>query len=112
MARLALPAAMAALLLSSPAAAHEAMSGWRYPISCCSDRDCAVVSAEAVREVRGGYIVSVKPGTHPMWPATKDAPAVFNIPAHEGAPSPDGQFHICISPSGARLCFFAAIGGS
>ena len=97
---------------SEPVRAHEAMSGWRYPISCCSDRDCAVVSPEAVREVRGGYIVTVKPGTHPMWPATKDAPAVFNIPAHEGTPSPDGQFHICISPSGARLCFFAAIGGS
>lgn len=102
---------LAALLLPTIANAHETATGWKYPVSCCSNQDCALVDPSAVRETRKGYIVTISPGTHPMWPINRKIAAEFNIPYNEGTPSPDGKFHICISSAGARLCFFAPLGG-
>jgi hypothetical protein len=88
------------------------MSGWSYPVSCCSGVDCAEIAPSAVREMSGGYLVTVQPGSHPMWRADRPAPLLVRVPYAEAKPSPDGHFHLCINQSGDLLCFFAAIGGS
>lgn len=95
-----------------PVRAHEAMSGWSYPFECCSGVDCAEIDAEAVREAPDGYVVTVRPGTHPMWRADRPAPLVVRIPYREAKSSPDGRWHLCINAQGELLCFFAALGGS
>ncbi len=105
-------AALALLALVSGAGAHQAMSGWSYPVACCSGHDCAEIAAEAVKESAGGYVVTVRPGTHPMWRADRPEPLVVRIPYREAKPSPDGRWHICINGAGDLLCFFAALGGS
>lgn len=97
---------------SEPARAHQAMSGWQYPLYCCSDQDCAQLEAESVEEQGGGYVVTIKPGSHPMWRADRPAPLVIRIPYSIAKPSPDGRWHICLNGQGDLLCFFAAIGGS
>lgn len=97
---------------SEPLRAHQAMSGWAYPYSCCAGNDCAEVSPAAVQETPAGYVVTVRPGTHPMWRSDRPAPLVVRIPYREAKPSPDGHWHICINGSGELLCFFAALGGS
>lgn len=103
---------MSALRLDAPALAHEAMSGWRYPASCCSDRDCAEIRAEAVTATLDGYVVIVRPGEHPMWPVGRPEPLVLGVPYLDSRLSPDGHHHLCIDGSGRMLCFFAAHGGS
>lgn len=95
-----------------PSRAHEAMNGWAYPISCCSGTDCAEVAAEAVQETPAGYVVTVAPGSHPMWRADSPAPLVVRIPYAGAKPSPDGRWHICLNGAGDLLCFFSAQGGS
>ena len=37
--------------------AHDASSGWNYPISCCSGYDCRQVSNAIVRERPEGYVI-------------------------------------------------------
>lgn len=97
--------------LAWAARSHQAPSGWEYPISCCSNQDCARVSAEAVRERRGGWHVTVTAGTHPQVLAGAPAIMVF-VAAAEAQPSPDGEYHICLHPSDKRvLCFFVPPGG-
>jgi hypothetical protein len=91
--------------------AHQAPSGWAYPYECCSNQDCARVAPESVRERRGGWHVTVLPGTHPQVPAGAPAVMVF-VPVNEARPSPDGEWHICLHPSDKRLlCFFNPPGG-
>lgn len=105
--------AIVAACLATPAPAHQAMSGWSYPASCCSDRDCAEIPADVVREhVRDGFVVTVAPGAHPMWPITKPGPLTVAVPYLDVRVSPDGRFHLCIDATGKVLCFFAAHGGS
>lgn len=104
-----------ALAFCAPATvihAHQAMSGWEYPASCCSGVDCAEVSPRAVQETPAGYVVTVAPGSHPMWRADRPAPLVVRIPYREAKPSPDGRWHICLNGAGDLLCFFAATGGA
>lgn len=99
-----------ALLLAAGAAetrAHE----W-YPAECCSGRDCAPISAETVTESRHGYLITVAPGGHPMWPASKAAPLHVDVGYGKARTSPDGKFHLCIGETGNVLCFFAVIGGT
>lgn len=92
--------------------AHEAMSGWVYPASCCSGVDCAQIEPSTVKETSGGYVVTVAPGSHPMWRSDRPAPLVVLIPYREAKSSPDGRWHLCLNGQGDLLCFFAAIGGS
>jgi hypothetical protein len=95
-----------------PARAHTAMSGWTYPIQCCSDRDCAVIDGRTVKETPAGYVVTVQPGAHPMWGFERTQPLVVTFTYREAKPSPDGKWHLCIGPSGNPLCFFSVVGGS
>jgi hypothetical protein len=103
-------------LLAAPGAksvrAHEAMSGWSYPLECCSGVDCAEVAGPTVRETPAGYVVTVAPGSHPMWRADRSAPLTVSIPYRKAKPSPDGKWHLCLNAQGDLLCFFAIYGGS
>lgn len=48
-----------AAALPSPARAHDAKSGWMYPLDCCSDRDCREVAAELISERPEGYVIEL-----------------------------------------------------
>lgn len=92
--------------------AHQAMSGWTYPLSCCADNDCAQIDPSAVRETSGGYVVTIAPGSHPMWRADRSAPLIIRVLYRDAKVSPDGRWHICLNGAGDLLCFFSAQGGS
>lgn len=109
---IALVAALAAFTVGLDVRAYQAMSGWAYPASCCSGQDCAEISAHAVSETVDGYIVTVVPGSHPMWLHDRADPLVLAIAYLDSHHSPDGRFHLCIDRTGKPLCFFAAYGGS
>ncbi|WP_293807996.1 hypothetical protein [uncultured Bosea sp.] len=89
------------------ACAHQAPSGWDYPFYCCLDSDCSPIDAGAVREVPGGFIVTIMPGKHPMWSSERKQPLRLEIPQDKAKQSPDGHWHLCIDDSGELLCFFA-----
>lgn len=83
------------LSVLSYAPAHEAPSGWTYPMSCCSNSDCYRIPESEVRPAQGGGYRLVRTGE------------VFNQPGAPGLDpmarvfrwSEDGNFHRC-SPSG------------
>lgn len=56
-----LPLTAAAIAVTAgsvfPAAAHEAKSGWMYPMECCSDLDCREVAADLISERPEGYLI-------------------------------------------------------
>ena len=95
-------------LFTSPAKAHS----W-YEADCCSLRDCAPLDAAAVVESPLGFVVTVRPGTHPMWPASKTESLVTVYPYRSSKvrPSRDDQWHVCISSAGAPLCLYVIGGG-
>ncbi|GAA4108647.1 hypothetical protein ACFFTN_01250 [Aminobacter aganoensis] len=96
-----------AVLAATNAKAHEAPSGWRYPLSCCSNRDCGTVPATRVKEGPSGYEVTLLPGDHDFITA-KTGPRSYVIPYAETKDSPDGLYHICLLPTSLKqLCFFA-----
>ena len=98
-------AALIAILLAGPAFAHNAPSGVQYLPECCSQRDCAPVPDRMVHELGGGaYGVRVPPGSHPMWPADKGAALYVEFSGPQVKPPLDGEWHICLSPTGAPLC--------
>lgn len=100
-----------------PALAHMAASGeFVYPGGCCNSArtsptgDCDTISPAAVVARADGYHVNLGVGQHPKL-LTKGYSAV--IPYVLARPSPDGQFHICLSTDGqTRYCFFAPGQGS
>ncbi|CAM5184043.1 hypothetical protein ARD30_12395 [Bosea thiooxidans] len=106
--------AMVALLTVgvTRALSHQAPSLWDYPFNCCSGADCAQIEAEAVREVPSGFVVTIAPGRHPMWPKERRAPLRVEIPHEKAQRSPDGHWHLCINDAGELLCFFAPAGDS
>ncbi len=46
-----------AALIAVPASAHDAPTGWRYGIECCSTFDCFQAPVDHVRETTDGYVV-------------------------------------------------------
>ena len=87
------------LLLASsafPAFAHDAPKGWSYPFSCCSGFDCREVSAQAISEKPGGYVI-------------KGTGELVSYSDKRVKDSPDGEYHWC-SVSGAddskTICLF------
>lgn len=50
--------AVSALVAGTKAKAHDAPSGWRYGIECCSSIDCREVPASYVRETSAGYVLT------------------------------------------------------
>lgn len=79
------------LVLLVRAFAHNAPSGWTYPLHCCSDRDCHQLADDDVEILPTGWFIK----------SDNDF-----VPREKGEPSPDGNYHVCRLPSGHRLCFF------
>jgi hypothetical protein len=100
---------IATLAALSYAIAHEAPSGWSYPLKCCSSRDCQPVSPEFVTITAEGYRFTIPPGYHIAAPNG----GVWDVPFARAELSPDGEFHLCISIATLRhLCTFAPSMGS
>jgi len=88
--------------------AHDAPSGWAYPIECCSGIDCDEIAASSVKETPEGYAVTLLPGQHQM----VKSPFSTVVPYASARPAPDGAYHICLSPALKVLCFFAGPRGA
>lgn len=102
-------AVMMAIALT-PVFAHQAPLGWSYAAKCCSGKDCAQAVKGAVIEGPSGYEITILPGQHPM---VKDKVfrAVLPYDSKKIIDSPDGLYHVCISPSGGLLCLYAGSRG-
>jgi hypothetical protein len=74
---------VATVLLAGRAGAHEAPTGWKYPASCCSNKDCRQ-DDNAVRVVNGG------------WEVTQTGEFIAHNDSRR-KDSPDGLYHICMS---------------
>ncbi len=96
---IALGATGLALILSTcahDADAHDAPSGWTYPMACCSDFDCREVGDADVTEAADGYRVP--------------SGEILAYQDRRVRPSPDGRFHWCSvagSMTGKTICLFA-----
>lgn len=75
-------AVLIALVGVSQAVAHEAITGWTYPNSCCSARDCYQMEPGDVTWTPDGYRIE----------ATGEV-----VPFERTRRSPDGFFHRCSS---------------
>jgi hypothetical protein len=78
--------------------AHEAPTGWTYPTSCCSNKDCREVPHTEIIETPNGYLIST---TNELIPY--DDKRIRE--------SPDGLHHRCarsnnFTPDGETLCIF------
>jgi hypothetical protein len=73
---------------------HTAVSGWTYPLECCSNQDCKQIPANLVWESQEGFEIAPMLG------------GGFVARGKE-RPSPDGEYHLCRSQyTGAILCLF------
>jgi hypothetical protein len=81
---------------------------WSYNRACCCTHGwCAPITRPgAVREERGGWRVTLRPGDHP----NVIEPTSWFVPPGQAGRSPDGRFHFCGSGSASR-CFLAPSGG-
>jgi hypothetical protein len=85
-----------AVLAAMPARAHDAKSGWIYPLECCSNYDCREVADADIDEGPQGYVIKTTGEVIPM----TDAKVKM---------SPDGEFHWCSRggrQDGATICLF------
>ncbi len=79
-------------ILTAPrASAHQAVSGFEYPVACCSNRDCAEISPDRVKPVSSGYLID---GKH-------------LVPHQDVKRSPDGEYHACFPTPDILRCFWA-----
>lgn len=113
-------AIMASSVLFSGAGAHDAPAtaqlpdGWAYPIRCCwgpatgRTGDCGMIPASSVVEGPNGFEITLVPGEHPK----VTAPLQLTVPYGKEEHSPDGAFHLCLTPDMKARCFFAGARGS
>lgn len=99
------------LLLPGAAGGHDAPSGWSYPLACCNgaetDGDCQRIPSKTVRERKGGWLVTLRPGDH----TRVTRPHLYFIPYGAEIESRDGEYHICLYPTeDHENCFFAPHG--
>lgn len=92
------PAILAALAAASPlgANAHEAASGWTYPIDCCANQDCREVAPAAISEKPGGYLIKLNGEQIPYSDSRVKQ-------------SPDGRYHWCSAQGSDKtrtICLF------
>ncbi len=86
----------ASALSAMPVFAHDAESGWMYPLACCSGYDCREVADSDVVEGPQGYVIKVTGEVIPMT-------------SSKVKPSPDGVFHWCSvagKDDGKTICLF------
>jgi hypothetical protein len=91
--------------------AHEAPSGWSYPVDCCSGFDCARIPDPAARQVSGGWEFRLSPGDH-QFVTEATGPVVIFFPAATVKPSPDGATHACMGLDLTPLCLFVLPGAA
>ena len=93
-------AAFVAAVFATPAQTHQAVSGWAYPIECCSNRDCQMIDAEQIVESPRGYRV-------------EPSGEILNYADPRVKMSPDGAYHWCAIPGSPRtICLFVPPQGS
>lgn len=77
--------------------AHEAPTGWKYPLVCCSNQDCKQISDKYIKELPTGYELTI-------------TGEVVGFTDRRVKHSPDGFFHICQQSGdfdkGRILCIF------
>jgi hypothetical protein len=100
--------AYASCVHATSAAAHEAMSGWKYDGFCCNGDnhtgDCQMISTRNVKIINGGYEIILGPGDHRMITRKHD----FVLPQSEARRSKDSEYHLCLYPTEDTLrCFYA-----
>lgn len=83
---------LAVLIAIDAAAAHDAPSGWTYPLECCYPGECEQVSSDRVKITQAtdgsgpGYLLDGK-----WWfPVTPRPSLSLNV-----RPSEDEHFHAC-----------------
>lgn len=90
---------MIAVALVIAVTAHEAHTGQRYDIECCSGNDCAPATAVTLN-LDGSRTITNGNGHTARFEAS-----------FKHRPSTDGKLHACISPStGKPLCLYASEG--
>lgn len=104
-------AALAILLAAPPAHGHQAPAGWAYETDCCNTQDCAPVGRSMIREVLGGYQVTIPPGAHPHLPTGMGVAGFIPHGDRRIRASGDSDHHACISRSGVILCLYVPPGG-
>ncbi|MDP9813833.1 hypothetical protein J2W42_006709 [Rhizobium tibeticum] len=100
--------AFTAALAADGSSAHDAPSGWSYPLACCKSSavggDCEAVPDGRVTKGRRGFRVIIHPGDHHL--ATHNH--LFVIPYGDEMPSGDKDYHIRLHPTERDVnCFFA-----
>ena len=89
-------AVIATGLLTAKAFAHDAPTGWSYPVSCCSGYDCRPVSKAIISERPEGYVI-------------KTTGEVVGYSDARVKYSKDSEFHWCSvggKDSGETICLF------
>lgn len=88
--------ALAVLVFSGAAGAHDAPTGWSYPPACCSDIDCRDVPADWVFAGPDGYRIVI-------------TGEVVRYGDSRLRPPPDGLVHWCSvagSSDSRTICLF------
>ena len=83
-------------LVANRALAHDAPSGWSYPVSCCSNYDCRPVSRVIVSERPEGYVINT----------TGEVVGYSDVRVKH---SKDSEFHWCSAggkDTGKTICLF------
>ena len=74
------------------------------PVCCCTSGWCGPIDERFVKEVPGGWQLTIPPGGH-----TRLRPGTYYVPEKMGRLSPDGRWHACgLFEVG---CFFYVSGG-
>lgn len=99
------------LLLALPALAHQAPSGWDYDRECCHNFDCAAVRDGLIREVQGGYRVTLRAGQHPMLSGAVTVDLFIPHGDRRIRVSGDENRHACVTSGGHVFCIYVPPGG-
>ena len=96
------------VILTSNARAHSAKSGWVYPYNCCSSVDCSEIPKHTVKQVTGGYQVTLTGADHHLLTPKNESFQYF-IPFDKVKQSQDEEYHLCIKSyaHSEYICFFA-----
>lgn len=94
----------ALLVIPSLVFGHQAVGGWQYDASCCSNQDCQAIPRETVEHIPGGYRITLPAGLH----ITSPQGGVWTVSEVRKRRSGDGDYHICIGKHQQNvICFYA-----
>lgn len=81
------------MVLGTAANAHNAPSGWIYPLDCCSNTDCEPIPAPE----------ETSEGWHIRFTSQRFGPIDAFVPHGRERPSGDGSFHACFVDQGTNI---------